>query len=221
MLEIGKMYPKSEMSRIFGTNTKQGIERKLNRYGITFVVSGRGEKAIYEIQEIQNPFKVFAIIELGFDANTDFRKLRNFYYYFFNDEEFMAMPDEVKEARMRRESKDISRQTIANYTAKLERNKWISRYGSENIYYFAYQGEQRIVEREEYSKAWKEYWANKENGMNNYEAIFYMIATYGGVARKQAIPEISAFVIEELEYMLSLIQQSIENEMEDYIKSIN
>lgn len=109
MLEVGKVYTKPEMSHIFGTKAKQGIDRKLERYGITFSVSGKGERAVYEIQKIQDPFKVFAITELGFDANTDFRKLRNFYFYYFNDEEFMAMPDEVKESRMRKEGKDIYR----------------------------------------------------------------------------------------------------------------
>ena len=214
MLEVGKVYTKPELSQIFGTKAKQGIDRKLERYGITFSVSGKGERAVYEIQKIQDPFKVFAITELGFDANTDFRKLRNFYFYYFNDEEFMAMPDEVKESRMRKEGKDISRQTIANYTAKLEAHDLINRYSPDYIYYFAYKGEQRIVQREEYSKAWREYWANREDGMDYFETINFMIATYGGVARKQAIPQINGIYNKQIEYMLSLIQQSIENELE-------
>lgn len=214
MLEVGKAYPKPEMSLIFGTRAKQGLDRKLERYGITFSVTGRGEQAVYEIHSICDPFKVFAITELGFDANTDFRKLRNFYYYFFNDEEFMAMPDEVKEARMRKEGKDISRQTIAGYTQKLIARDLVDRSShSSFIYYFAYKGEQRIVERAEYSKAWREYWQNKDNGMDYYEAILDMIVTYGGVARKQPIPELNGIYNETIEYLRSLIQQSIENEI--------
>ena len=46
MLEIGCAYPKAEMTRIFGTNSKQGIDRKLTRYGIVFDVCGRGEGAV-------------------------------------------------------------------------------------------------------------------------------------------------------------------------------
>lgn len=214
MLEVGRMYTKPEMSRIFGTKAKQGLERKMRGYGITFAVSGRGEKAVYEIQKIKDPFKVFVITELGFDAGTDFRKLRNFYFYYFNDEEFMAMPDEVKEARMRRDGKDVSRQTIANYTAKLEARDLINRNTNSFIYYFAYKGNQRIADQAEYKTAWKEYWANRDAGMDYYETIDYMIATYGGVARKQAIPEVNGIYNEKIEYMLSLIQQSIENELE-------
>ena len=37
---------------------------------------------------------------------------------------------------------------------------------------------------------------------------------YGGVARKQPIPEINGIYNEQIEYMLSLIYQSIENEIE-------
>jgi hypothetical protein len=40
-----------------------------------------------------------------------------------------------------------------------------------------------------------------------------MRANYGGVARKQAIPEINGIYNEKIEYMLSLIQESIENEI--------
>lgn len=214
MLEVGKVYTKPEMTHILGTKAKQGIDRKLERYGITFSVSGKGERAVYEIQKIQDPFKVFAITELDFDASTDFRKLRNFYFYYFNDEEFMAMPDEVKESRMRKEGKDISRQTIANYTAKLEAHDLINRYSPDYIYYFAYKGKQRIVQREEYSKAWREYWAKLNAGVNYYKAMDDMIFTYGGVARKQAIPQINGIYNKQIEYMLSLIQQSIENELE-------
>ena len=41
MLEVGKVYTKPELSHIFGTKAKQGIDRKLERYGITFSVSGK------------------------------------------------------------------------------------------------------------------------------------------------------------------------------------
>ena len=111
MLEIGRTYPKPELSQIFGTKDKQGLDRKLIRYGIVFDVCGRGERATYTIKAITDPFKVFAITELGFDGNTDFTKLRNFYYHFFEDDIFMAWPDEVKEVRMR------------------EMGQWLSKYG--------------------------------------------------------------------------------------------
>lgn len=47
MLEIGRSYSKTEMTQILATKSKQGIDRKLSRYGVEFDVCGRGEKAIY------------------------------------------------------------------------------------------------------------------------------------------------------------------------------
>lgn len=152
--------------------------------------------------------------DLGYTGGTDFYKLRYYYYYFFSDEEFMAMPDEVKEKRMRDKGRDISRQTIAGYTRKLESRNMINRSTSNFLYYFAYKQTQRFTTRSEYGRAWAEYWNNKERGLDNRDAITLMRSKYGGVARKQAIPEINGIYNEQIEYMLSLIYQSIENEIE-------
>ena len=80
MLEIGCVYSKLELTQMLGTRSKQGIDRKLDRYGVVYEVCGRGESAVYTIKAMADPFKVFAITELGFDGGTDFTKLRNFYY---------------------------------------------------------------------------------------------------------------------------------------------
>lgn len=69
MLKIGCTYKKSELAQIFGSTSNQAINRKLGRYGVKFSVAGRGEQAVYQIQKIADKFKIFAITELGFDAN--------------------------------------------------------------------------------------------------------------------------------------------------------
>ncbi len=212
MLEIGCVYSKPELTQMLGTRSKQGIDRKLDRYGVVYEVCGRGERAVYTVKGMADPFKVFAITELGYDANTDFTKLRNFYYHFFEDEEFRAMPDEVKEVRMRKMGHDVSRQTIATYTRKLEDNELISRNTRDFIYYFAYKQTQRICDRSEYVQAWFEYWDDIESGLNCYDAIANMMTDHGGVARKQPIPAVNGIYNEKIEYMLSLIQQSIESD---------
>ena len=214
MLEIGCVYSKPELTQMLGTRSKQGIDRKLDRYGVVYEVCGRGERATYTVKGMADPFKVFAITELGFDANTDFTKLRNFYYHFFEDDEFMAMPDEVKEVRMRKMGQDVSRQTIATYTRRLESNDLINRNTKNFIYYFAHKQEQRICDHAEYVQAWFEYWDDIESGLNCYDAIANMMTDHGGVARKQPIPEINGIYNAKIEYMLSLIQQSIESEHE-------
>ena len=83
------------------------------------------------------------------------------------------MPDEVKEARMAESGKPVSRQVIARYLSVLERNELINRHTNNFIYYFAYKQTQRIVEREEYSRAWREYWKDKrENGYGGQRSCY-------------------------------------------------
>ncbi len=214
MLEIGRSYSKTEMAQILAAKSKQGIDRKLSRYGVEFDVCGRGEKAIYTIKKMADPFKLFAITELDCDGNTDFTKLRNFIYHFFEDEIFMTMPDEVKEARMREMGEAVSRQTIANYTYKLESHDLISRQTKNFLYYFAFKQTQRFCDHAEYVEAWHDYWRDIDNGLTCYEAIDNMRAAHGGVARKQPIPEINGIYNDKIEQMLSYVQESMENEME-------
>ena len=215
MLEVGKCYTKPEMTVIFGSKDNQGLERKIKGYGIEFAMSGRGEAAVYEILKLKDPFKVFAIIELGCAANTSFTKLRNFYWYYFNDETFMAMPDEVKEVWMKKDDKTITRQTIASYTQKLVAKELIDRNTKNYVYYFAFKDKQYMTDGVKYRQAWREYWEAIDNGYCSFDAICNMRLNYGGVARKQPIPEINGIYNEQIEQMLTYIQQSIENEIED------
>lgn len=214
MLELMKSYTKPEMSAMFGTRSMQGLQRKIERYGVSFDVDGRGETANFTITNIENPFKIYCITELGFDGHTDFYKLRNFYYYFFNDIEFRAMPNEVQETRMRLVHKDVSRQTIATYLNKLSQKNYIDLSVGDYVYYFAFKDKQRIVEKDEYLAAWRKYWKNIRNGHSNYDAIYKMRNEFGGVARKHIIPEISGFYHREIELLCNLIQGDIEKELE-------
>ena len=213
MLELNRSYTKQELSQMLGTRSKQGIDRKLQRYGVVFSVCGWGDTTTYTIQSISDRFKLYAILDLCCAGNTDFRKLRNVYYHYFEDEVFRAMPDEVKEVRLHEIGEGVSRQAIAGYIKKLENREMISRFTDNFIYYFAKGQQQRIVERAEYLNAWHEYWRDRNFGLDSNEAIFRMFMKYQGVARKQAIPAINGIYNKEIEYMLSLTQESIENEV--------
>lgn len=215
MIELRK-YRRDELFKILNTNSKQGITRKLNRWGVSYTDRGRGANLEITITSIDNPFKIYCITELGFSANTDFHKVRNLYYAFFNDDEFMAMPDEVKENRLRDKGNPVSRQSIANYLEKLYTKDLIHKNTGEYIYYFALKQKQRFVERAEYIKAWHEYWQNIDDGLYSRDAIEIMIFHYGGVARKQEKPTINLhFHQAEIKYLCDLIQESIENEQQN------
>jgi len=212
MIETGT-YTKAELSKFFGTTDTQGLKRKLQRYGITFQTSGRGNSLKFSITSTADPFKVFCIDELGYDGRTDFIKLRNFLYCYINDDEFRSMPDEVKAHRMQEAGKPMCRQTIANYISKLIAKDLIYRDTSEFLYYFAYKDTQRITTREEYASAWKLYWAEKDKGYDSIDAIFKMRAVYGGVARKQAVANFNGIYIDKINHLNTLICESIEKEL--------
>lgn len=213
MLEM-RTYTKMELNAMFGNGGFQGLQRKLTRYGVEFACKGRGERRVFDILKISDPFKIFCITELDFDGGTDFRKLRNFYYYFFNDDEFRNLPDEEKEYRMEVEGNKVSRQTITKYIEKLSKKDFISCFAGEYVYYFARRRERRIATQEEYSRAWKEYWEIRDT--EGYRAaIGYMIAKHGGVAKKHATPVYNVFYLDKLELLQDLIVQSLEYEIDE------
>ena len=211
-----KRYTKAEMSAILHTNSKQGITRKLDRYGITYISEGRGDRLFITVTAIQNPFKVFCITELGFPAQCDFYKLRNFMFYFFADNDtFRSMPDEVMETLLNERGKRVSRQTIAGWKRRLDRLGIIQLNQWDYVYYFAFKNHQRMCDHEEYAKAWKEYWENKRAGMSTYTAIEYMRFNYGGVARKQPRAYLNPFYTDTIRVLQDLIYVNIEEELGD------
>jgi len=115
---------------------------------------------------------------------------------------------------MKENGRSISRQTIAGYLKKLENADLINRHSSNYIYYFAYKDIQTITDPETYKQAWREYFENKDIGLNAVQAAAAMRRKYGGMARKQSIPERNAIYNDKLEYMLSLINREIDAELE-------
>ena len=81
MLEC-KEYAAPELWKYFGVKNNDGLDEKLKEtYKVDFVKAGRGKDTIYTITAIPDPFKVFCVFDLGFDPNTDSRKLRDFIFY--------------------------------------------------------------------------------------------------------------------------------------------
>lgn len=206
-----RTYTISEVTREVGGggNTRQSIQRKLQRRGITFTIAGRGENTTFTITHIPDPFALFCMSELDFAPNTDFTKVRNLFYYFFNDEEFSALPDEAKEARLREEGHPVSRQTIASYLRRLYSKDWLLR-GTEYIYYFAHGTTNRSSNREEYLEAWHQYWQDKALYDDVGYACAMILKKYGGFPRKQAIPEQNAITQPQIQQLIELTNKSFE-----------
>ena len=216
MLEERK-YTIAEMREIMGTQGRQGIRRRLQSYEVKFKESGRGDSVIYDIKKITDKFKVFCIVDLGFPSQTDFKKLKYFMYYFFCDETFAQIPDEAKEAKLREDDRNISRQTVSNYIERLNRLNLISTRTDNYVYYFARGGNRRAATKEEYNKAWHEYWERKNMEWCSEQAILAMCCDYGGVAKKYPIPEWNGIFMKEIHYIIDLVSESIENEIAEQI----
>ena len=211
-----KAYPAPEMWRILGVKDNQGAQRKLFRYGVRFFVNGWGKDASFNITAIDDPFKVYCIVEMGFDANSDFKKLRNYLFFLLGEDEYCWLPDEPMEKYMRSQGFYISRQTITKYREQLESLGYI--HGGDFIYYRAYRDENdrlhyQQVEREEYNEAWRVYWDKRKEGADSELAFAYMYSAFDGIPRKQAKPIKNAIYLNELNYLLDLVSTSINKEV--------
>ena len=114
---------------------------------------------------------------------------------------------------LKKDKNDISRQTIAKYIARLDTLNLISKNTDNYVYYFASGNYRETTTKETYSKAWREYWQNKNNGYTTTDAINEMRYNYGGVARKYPIPEWNGIYLDEINYIIDLVCESIENEL--------
>ena len=203
------------MWQMLGVKDNQGAQRKLSRYGVRFFVNGWGKNASFNITAIDDPFKVYCILEMGFDANCDFKKLRNYLFFLLGEDEYCWLPDEPMEKHMRSKGFYLSRQTITKYREHLERLNYI--HGGDFIYYRVYRDDRdrqcyQQVEKEEYNKAWRVYWDIRNDGADSELAFACMYSAFGGVPRKQAKPIKNAFHLKELNYLLDLVSTSIYNE---------
>lgn len=208
-----KTYTRAEMAHILGTNSKSGMKNKLLTCGIHGHFDGRGDEMTITIPSIPDPFKFFCIYDLGVDPHTDFLKLRELYFYYFCDIEFRAMPDEVKEHRMKGWGHSLTRQSIRKYEKYLEDNNLVGDT-FEYIYYFANEDHQRICDEEEYKEAWREYWNSMEENFHySLGCILMMKDKYGGVAKKQAIPDTNALEAEKVNQLIELVVKDIEKYM--------
>ena len=81
------------------------------------------------------------------------------------------------------------------------------------VYYFARRNNQIITDETIYKKAWREYWENKNNGIDSQEAICIMCADYGGVARKQAIMEENAIHADTINKINDMVCRAVEKNL--------
>ena len=116
------------------------------------------------------------------------------------------------------EGTPLTRQTIETYIQRLADNELILRASGNFRYYFAL-GD-TIIDTDEvtYKQAWHEYWIHIEI-MPPQDAIWQMRRKYGGVARKQAIPEQNVFYLDTWDTLNAYATARVEADMDEFISS--
>lgn len=219
-----KDYPLGVLRNILGTSDKQGTERKLEKYGYGFTSTGRGSARVYTITSLPDAFhrfSLYCITALGFPAQTDFKKLRDFVIFLFNDPDFDWRPDEMMEEYTRLAGHGMTRQTIAKYKKRLEDAGLIDTIFGDYVYYKVYKNcgvqEHEIISKEEYSRAWKLYWdyrkAHPDCGSS--PAYSHMYTKFEGVPRKQRRVNKNEIYYKEREKLVELATASILEEVSD------
>lgn len=213
MLKITN-YTKQDLVEIFNTDRLDSIKRSLDRLGYKYTTNGKkGKNLVLSITETPAAFKMFCINELGIPAQSDFELLRNFFYYFFCDDEFRQLPIVEMERQMKEDGKPICRQTISKWINYLEKKDIIG-FSSECVYYvsFSVEGEHFIEEipKEKYLEAWRRYWALKKEGCQWHQCFNAMCSVNGGTVFKKPIVEQNGIYNELIDTLIELLLDSLE-----------
>lgn len=208
LLKIGS-YSYPELAKILGANSKQGVDRKLEGYEVSFTSSGRSNKRIYQITEIKNPFRLYCITELGIHAQADFDKIRDIYYYFFCVDGFSNLPLVEMEKIMDADGFSHSRQATSKWIKYLRHLDYINYTQSDCNYYAISRDKQKNrvckeITKEDYKKAWAIYfdYRSKEGSHLAYARMYNYI---GGHPYKKPIYTENAIKQAEIEELIHMI----------------
>lgn len=202
-----------ELKEKLSVNNKQAVDRKLERYGVSFTSSGRGDQRVYEITEIENPFKLYCITELGIAAQANFDKIRNLYYYFFCVDGFTDLPPVEMENTMRAEGSQMSRQFISKWIKYLRQLDYIT-FSNFDCNYYAISKDKtgnricKQISHEAYKKAWAIYFDNRDN-KGCHLAYVLMYQAIGGHPYKKPIYYENAIMNEEIRQLIDMILDTL------------
>lgn len=208
MIKVGN-YSILELKEALGVSDKQGIDRKLTRYGVEFTSTGWADRREYHITNISDPFKVYCVLDLGIPAQSDFDKIRNLYYYFFCVEGFTELPLIEMAKVMEAEGVPASRQFVSKWIEYLRHLDYISFTNADCEYYAISRDEagNRIckeITRAEYRDAWCIYfeWRDIEGSGTAYARMYN---TIGGHPYKKPIYQENALKFAEIQELIDII----------------
>ena len=213
-------YSISELREILGTYKKQGIDRKLTRYGVQYISEGRGENRVYTIQKITDKFKVYCITKFGLAAQCNFEKIRNIFYYCLCDDNFINLPHVEQERIIDEECEEhISRGCISRWIRFLGNIEYahLNRYECSYFVIINQNGRKTYQEttKNAYNTGWKIYWESIEQG--SITAYFKMRTYLGGHPYKKYRIEINGIYKNEINTLIEIINESFLSQTSDTI----
>ena len=195
-----RIYTIDEIAAALKTGKRrQSIKKKLESNNVEFEISGRGRSAMFDIKKINEPYKLYCKMELGFSGQCDFEKMLYVHYEFLNSDKYVGLKKKEKKKYMDKKYIHISRQTISNNIKRLENLGWIH-FSSDNCkYYFSSKGVHVDCDKEKYSEAWAYYFEQTGKcGRETKDVIGDIIRRYGGVPRKHLLPDINVLNSDEI-----------------------
>lgn len=219
MLEKRK-YTRQELIDLYKTSRLDAIKNKICRAGYLYTDAGRGKDYTLEITDLpkDDQFKQYCIEELGFNAQTDFQKLKTFLFFFLENEEFMTLQYTEMEQIIKDHGGSISATTISSYFKQLSSIGWATRDPFEYVYFLhdGSSGTTKYISREEYCSINKEFWQLiKKEGKSWSEAYSKIREKYGNKPRKRLKEVKTGFFSKQYEELWDLIDIELkENQME-------
>ncbi len=222
MLEI-KEYTGPEIAAELGIslsvkNLRSCIKGKLDRLGIDYHIDGNGKNATYTIvSNLLDEFKVYCMEHFGCAPNTDFRKMRDVFFFALNDPDFLALPDTEKEQFLDKRANHVNRGSISNYLGKLVGANYLG--GGDYIYLVVNKDEKgnhisEQISMEQYKKGWKLYWDTREITGGNYTFAYYQMRKFlGGHPLKRLVPLQNGIMASEIDELQKAIIASYENDI--------
>lgn len=212
-----KAYTIQEMRELLKTDAKkQGIERMLQRKNIEYSVEGWGENNVFTLKKVPPMLKFIAFCKKEFTLapQTDFTRLRNFFYYYLDDENFRNLPDTIKSERMGENDMPLSRQTIGHYEQYLYREYYFCPDYTNFKYYLTHrEGDKKVAEeidRKIYKEVWALYWEVKEETKSSEIARWTMFGEYGGYPNKSPIILENGIAAKKVDELNELVLETFE-----------
>lgn len=218
---VQRTYTRKELNELFKTDRIDVIKNKLTRQGYIYTTEERGQELKLTITELPPRFKMFCIEKLAFEPQTDFEMLKKFFCKVFFDEEFIQLPYSEMERRLQ-ESIGITRQTLSKWLNHLDKQGIIHRCNMEYNYYMIRKkdgvNKAETVPREEYAKAWKPYWENKD--VYGADTAFRIVKCMAdGVPYKNGIVQYNAFELDVINELIDILLEESEDTMDEIVKN--